>query len=176
MTEGHSDGAGSASGGGERPSDVLASPYQFEKGKGKMEDADSHQVGGTFYKTDYQHWNLILDVGRGTDYLSATATKYVTRWRKKNGLEDLRKALHYIDKMVENIDRLRFARGSFSEAHFARYVEANQLNEREAHVVRLLTNLSYKTDLLAARDIVRHMLFDATKPVRTDSNKHAVEE
>jgi hypothetical protein len=28
--------------------------------------------------------------------------KYVTRWRGKNGIEDLRKAKHYIDLLIES--------------------------------------------------------------------------
>jgi hypothetical protein len=27
--------------------------------------------------------------------------KYVTRWRQKGGVEDLRKARHYLDKLIE---------------------------------------------------------------------------
>tara|TARA_R100001079_G_scaffold756_1_gene476 strand:- start:1363 stop:1575 length:213 start_codon:yes stop_codon:yes gene_type:complete len=35
-------------------------------------------------------------------HCEACIIKYVTRWRKKNGIEDLRKARHYIDILIEN--------------------------------------------------------------------------
>mgnify|MGYP003639067901 CR=1 FL=1 len=54
------------------------------------------QVGGDHYKSDYQHWDFVCDTG--LHYLLACATKYISRWRKKNGIEDLKKSLHYINK------------------------------------------------------------------------------
>ena len=34
-------------------------------------------------------------------YLEGTAIKYLTRFRKKNGVEDLKKAIHFIEKLIE---------------------------------------------------------------------------
>jgi len=34
--------------------------------------------------------------------------KYVTRWQMKNGREDLLKARHYIDILIEELDRDSF--------------------------------------------------------------------
>lgn len=34
------------------------------------------------------------------DFYEGNAMKYLLRWRKKNGLEDLRKAAHYIDEVI----------------------------------------------------------------------------
>jgi len=34
-------------------------------------------------------------------YLEATAIKYLCRHGKKNGLEDLRKAIHFIEMLIE---------------------------------------------------------------------------
>lgn len=65
-----------------------------------MVTANERQVGGEHYKgTDYQHWDWVNEVN--LHYLPATASKYVTRHRRKNGAEDLGKAVHYIDKAEE---------------------------------------------------------------------------
>jgi len=56
------------------------------------------QEGGDHYQNEYQHWDWVIDIGMG--YLPGNATKYVSRWRKKNGLADLKKALTYVDKMI----------------------------------------------------------------------------
>lgn len=66
-----------------------------------MEKANDHQVGGGHYKTPGlpEHWDLVNMFG--WDYFQGQITKYLMRWRKKNGLEDLQKARHYLDKYIE---------------------------------------------------------------------------
>lgn len=62
--------------------------------------ANAYQVGGAHYKQfAHETWDVILDWGLG--YLDGNAVKYLSRWRHKNGLEDLKKARHYIDKLIE---------------------------------------------------------------------------
>jgi len=56
------------------------------------------QYGGTHYKSEFQHWDLIVLYNVG--YLEGNVTKYLTRWKDKNGLEDLKKAKHYIEKII----------------------------------------------------------------------------
>lgn len=60
-----------------------------------------YQVGGTHYRAEYQHWDWAEDIGLG--YLESVATKYLlpNRRAQKGGLEDLKKALHYIKKLIE---------------------------------------------------------------------------
>jgi hypothetical protein len=59
------------------------------------------QVGGEHYQSEFQHWDLMI--AWDTHYLLAAATKYVVRWRKKGGLQDLQKAMHYLDKMIDAV-------------------------------------------------------------------------
>lgn len=57
------------------------------------------QVGGTHYDTlkiepiDYIEANSL-------DFHEGNIIKYVTRWKTKNGLEDLKKAKWYIDRLI----------------------------------------------------------------------------
>lgn len=65
-----------------------------------MPSANDIQHGGDHYKgAKFQHWDLIAKCHIG--YLEGCATKYASRWRKKNGIEDLNKAIHYVDKLIE---------------------------------------------------------------------------
>jgi hypothetical protein len=65
--------------------------------------ANDTQVGGSHYqKGDRQHWDEADDFD--VPYLEGVASKYPLRWREKGGLEDLRKTLHYIDKIAESDD------------------------------------------------------------------------
>lgn len=62
--------------------------------------ANAGQVGGTHYAGKFQHWDFVMLV-LGGRYLEGNLTKYATRWRKKNGSTDVKKALHYLDKIEE---------------------------------------------------------------------------
>jgi len=60
---------------------------------------DEVQVGGNHYKDNkIQVWDAIHDWGLG--YFSGNVIKYVARHQKKSGLEDLKKARHYLDKLI----------------------------------------------------------------------------
>lgn len=60
----------------------------------------SQQTGGQHYKgmkiqpVEFCHAN-------GIGYMEGNVIKYVCRWQQKNGLEDLEKAKHYIELLIE---------------------------------------------------------------------------
>ena len=65
------------------------------------DNANARQVGGQHYKKHaHEPWDVITDWGLG--YLDGNAVKYLSRWRSKGGLQDLEKARHYNDKLIEN--------------------------------------------------------------------------
>lgn len=106
------------------------------------------QEGGDHYQAEYQHWDWVNDIGMG--YLPGNATKYVSRWRKKNGTTDLKKAMTYIDKMIA-------IRAVDPSAEFSkpigngykirqcneRFIEVNKLGNLERNICEAL---SYKCD------------------------------
>ena len=62
--------------------------------------ADERQEGGQHYrKSKIQHWHLVDYYG--WDYFTAQVIKYMMRWKAKNGVEDLRKANHFLQKLIE---------------------------------------------------------------------------
>lgn len=65
-----------------------------------MSQANQTQHGGDHYKVQpIQPWDYIASNQIG--YFEGNVIKYVSRWKKKNGLEDLRKAQHYLQKLIE---------------------------------------------------------------------------
>lgn len=64
-----------------------------------LSTANQRQVGGQHYKKEVEHWDWVEAQGMG--YLEAAATKYITRYREKDGRVGLEKAVHYIDKLIE---------------------------------------------------------------------------
>ena len=62
--------------------------------------ADVRQIGGNHYKQNaIQPWTYI--VANDLGYLEGNIVKYVSRYRFKNNVEDLRKAQHYLEKLIE---------------------------------------------------------------------------
>ena len=65
-----------------------------------MTDALQHQVGGRHYAdmaiqpVEFIHRN-------GIGFIEGSVIKYVCRWRKKNGIDDLNKAKHFIDLLIQ---------------------------------------------------------------------------
>ncbi len=58
------------------------------------------QVGGNHYKQfAIQPTEFIYKNNLG--FLEGNAIKYLTRWKIKGGLEDLKKARHYVDMLIE---------------------------------------------------------------------------
>ena len=60
----------------------------------------NEQVGGGHYKdmaiqpVEYIHRN-------GLGFIEGCVIKYVSRWKQKNGLEDLKKAKHFLELLIE---------------------------------------------------------------------------
>ena len=66
--------------------------------------ANEQQVGGTHYADKaIQPWDYI--VANNLGYLEGNVVKYVSRWKDKGGVEDLKKAQHYLAKLLELYDR-----------------------------------------------------------------------
>ena len=62
--------------------------------------ANEQQVGGSHYATKaIQPWDYIVSNNLG--YLEGNIVKYVSRWKDKGGVEDLKKAQHYLHKLIE---------------------------------------------------------------------------
>lgn len=63
--------------------------------------ANDTQIGGNHYKQfkGIEPWDVIT--GWDLGYLDGTALKYIARWKHKNGIEDLKKAIHFLQKAIE---------------------------------------------------------------------------
>ena len=69
-----------------------------------MASALSRQVGGEHYMSatiqpiEYIHAN-------GLGFIEGCIVKYISRWRDKNGIEDLEKIKQYVDLLIELEDK-----------------------------------------------------------------------
>jgi len=62
--------------------------------------ADAKQIGGDHYK-GYKIQPVEFIHANNIPFLEANVIKYVMRHKDKNGLEDLQKAKHYIDLLIQ---------------------------------------------------------------------------
>jgi hypothetical protein len=85
-----------------------ATPDDWDKASktvyGKLYHPNDHslkkQVGGDHYKKlkiQPIEYALANDLG----ICEHAVVKYVSRWKDKNGVEDLRKAIHYIEMLIQ---------------------------------------------------------------------------
>jgi hypothetical protein len=65
-----------------------------------MASALDEQVGGRHYK-DFVIQPIDYCMRNGLDHCQSNVVKYVSRFRDKGGKEDLLKARHYIDLLIE---------------------------------------------------------------------------
>jgi len=62
--------------------------------------AKDYQIGGEHYKSKgIQPIEYIMT--NELDFCEGNVIKYVSRWRQKNGLDDLLKAKHYLEFLIE---------------------------------------------------------------------------
>jgi hypothetical protein len=72
----------------------------------ESERANDRQVGGTHYKRlSLEPWDVIASWD--LDYFLGNALKYISRADACNGVGDLRKAVHYLQKAIEMRGRER---------------------------------------------------------------------
>lgn len=118
--------------------------------------ANTKQVGGAHYRSDYQHWDWAIDVGLNP--IEYAATKYLVRWRDKNGAQDVEKALHYIDKLIELAEEKRVQPKediATKTRITANFVEANTFMTKENMVFYYLSTWLTVHDLRQAKRLVQ---------------------
>lgn len=65
-----------------------------------MQKANDYQIDGSHYKNlKYETWDVITAWELG--YLDGSAVKYISRWKNKGGVNDIKKAIHFLQKLVE---------------------------------------------------------------------------
>lgn len=94
--------------------------------------ANERQVAGEHYKAKYQHWDWVVQTQ--LPYLPAQVSKYLTRWKKKNGLQDLEKAKHFLDKFIEE----ESARKSLALDNTEKFTADNEVGAVERTIIHNL--------------------------------------
>ena len=119
---------------------------------------ENTQIGGTHYQhQSFQHWDFATEVVKSNDYLKGCASKYLVRWRDKNGLEDLRKALSYINKLI-NMEHI--ADSTIDRSVLATFCD--QLDIHEAHIIYCI----YTNNYIKARNYLIKLIEENQNGIR----------
>lgn len=66
----------------------------------------STQIGATDYTTGKGYKDMKIQVveycfANNIPFMEGAVIKYVSRWRAKNGIKDLKKAIHFLEMLIE---------------------------------------------------------------------------
>jgi hypothetical protein len=93
--------------------------------------------------------------------LEFATTKHVSRWRKKGGVQDLEKGLHYLDKLIEVYsiyDVNRTESPEIIEREIEKFARANDLNDQEQRYILFLCTYESPSDLHKAHDLLTEII------------------
>jgi hypothetical protein len=129
-------------------------------------DPNERQIGGQHYREAnalYQHWDLVAEYG--LSYFTGNITKYATRWRNKEGVKDVEKAVHYTDKLISLYVNELFnfhARVIPTQMdRLYRYCDEQHLTALETEAVELATGYRSMHDLRRLRAVLLLLLEQA---------------
>jgi hypothetical protein len=109
--------------------------------------ANDKQVGGSHYKTKIEPWDAITEWGLG--YLDGSAVKYLSRWHKKGGVQDLEKAVHFLQKLIE-VENERLRRTLNADVKDQQAITDSVAQPEDRHGQRLSDDVAYRDKVIAA--------------------------
>jgi hypothetical protein len=69
-----------------------------------------NQIGGEHYKMKIQPYHFIM--GNDLNFFQGNVIKYVVRYQKKNGVQDLEKIIHYCELEIERLKKRNYVPSS----------------------------------------------------------------
>lgn len=127
-------------------------------------NANARQVGGGHYRDknpEFQHWDLMAVNHAG--YFEGQITKYIARWREKNGVQDLEKAGHYLQKLMELVSEEKMVCPGRHTFELYRYCFTHDLSPDERMIFQLVLGFGSLEDLQRAADLLEQLKSQATK-------------
>lgn len=124
-----------------------------------VSEVNEQQFGGEHYKLQkFQHWDFVIANHLG--YFEGQVTKYICRWREKNGVQDLQKALHYLAKLISGIRSGTIptpkSRGEVSNLHD--FCEQYKLSITEGGIARILSIYTSENELYLAGEMIQGLI------------------
>ena len=109
--------------------------------------ANDKQVGGEHYKGSIEPWDAITEWGLG--YLDGSAVKYLARWQKKGGIQDVMKAIHFLEKLIE-VENERLRRASDTNVPNQQTIADIIAESENRYGARIVDDVAYREQVIAA--------------------------
>lgn len=88
--------------------ETLAKQLESVATKAQVQLASNRQVGGDHYRQKtIQPWTAMeswMTREEFEGYLRGNVIKYIARYKDKNGIEDVYKARHYLERLTEHLE------------------------------------------------------------------------
>jgi len=149
-----------------------------------MTNVNSKQVGGTHYnQVRVQHWDLVIL--NKLPYLESQVTKYVTRWKKKHGAQDIEKSIHYLEKLqaslaegvltlpTETLTSIQSPKAA-PPIQLEEFCEENKIGDIEKTIFYILLTYTKAEDLTRVGVLLHHLLA-AAKEIEDHRFEHMSE-
>ena len=69
----------------------------------QTDNAIDRQEGGQHYK-DMKIQPIEFIIANNLGYIEGNVIKYICRYKKKNGIEDLKKIIHYVELLIDSME------------------------------------------------------------------------
>ena len=123
------------------------------------DSVNSYQVGGSHYNKDgtLQLWDFVSQNNLG--YVEGNIIKYITRWKKKGGVQDIEKAIHYLQKLRQLYeDKVLFLPPVRIPQGLEIYRKENNLSDLEYTAFTLLLTYTTLDELYRVFILLNHIL------------------
>lgn len=139
--------------------------------------ANEMQIGGEHYRGEYQHWDWVLD--NCMSYLEGCSTKYISRWKNKNGLEDLKKSRHYVQKATEastkgylntNLTVRPFnSFADYANANTEKFIKSGDYDKHQRQLFYMLSRWNSTAHLMETMNYLDMYIFEAASMTLSDA-------
>lgn len=117
-----------------------------------MEKALDNQVGGLHYKTmEMQPIELITALK--CSFIQGNIIKYISRYKYKNGKQDIEKCIHYAQLAIELKDKKVCGSQKIS-VNINRFILKNKLSLLQRKVISAAISNQYHNVILYCKDII----------------------
>lgn len=122
-----------------------------------MQDPNEIQIGGDHYKgAKFQPWDWALyQLG----YYETSTIGYIVRFRKKGGIQDLEKALHYLDKMLAAALGDEYSnRCQADNLTVLDFNKQNNCDRWQSLAIHLLVQWRVRDELIEAKKVIKELI------------------
>lgn len=124
-------------------------PSYIDEGKSALDV----QIGGGYYKLCCMQ-PIEFIVRADLNFIQGCIVKYITRYKNKNGIEDLNKIIHYCELAIQ-LYRDSDKRPFIDYALCKQYCKANKLTKTQQNIINSVVRDDYANVILNCKRLIK---------------------